>query len=431
MDLRAVAREKLNWRTLREERRAQVIGGSAVGLVILLVVMLLALATCGGGGGSAAENNDGRGADGSDAPPRSLADIEISPRDGAKKVATTGALDVRVAKGKLGEVTVRDKDGGKVPGKVVKGGTAWRPDSHLATGTTYTVRAAAKDAEGRKATERSTFTTLTPGETFVGRFTPEDGSTVGAGMPVSFDFNHGITNRAAVEKAISVTAEPSVEIEGHWFGNNRLDFRPEEYWKSGTKVTMDLDLNGVEGADGVYGKQRKTVSFTVGRQQVSVVDAKKKTMTVTRDGKRVRTVPITSGSAEHPTYNGKMVVSEKHKVTRMNGDTVGFGTDESKGGYDIKDVPHAMRLSTSGTFIHGNYWLARSQFGQANGSHGCVGLFDKRGGGDKKTPGAWFYANSRVGDVVEVKNSQDRTIQPDNGLNGWNMSWDKWKAEQK
>jgi len=35
----------------------------------------------------------------------------------------------------------------------------------------------------------------------------------------------------------------------------------------------------------------------------------------------------------------------------MNGRTVGFG-----GEYDIPDVPHAMRLTTSGTFVHGNYW---------------------------------------------------------------------------
>ena len=40
----------------------------------------------------------------------------------------------------------------------------------------------------------------------------------------------------------------------------------------------------------------------------------------------------------------------------MNGATVGFKEDDGKGEYDIKDVPHAMRLTTSGTFIHGNYW---------------------------------------------------------------------------
>jgi hypothetical protein len=172
------------------------------------------------------------------------------------------------------------------------------------------------------------------------------------------------------------------------------------------------------------------VNFEIGRSQVSVVDAKKKQMTVTRDGEEIKKVDITSGSPEHPTYNGRMVISERHKVTRMDGRTVGFGRNEDDGGYDTKDVPHAMRLSTSGTFIHGNYWLPQSAFGATNGSHGCVGLFDKKGGGDKGTPGAWFFNESIVGDVVEIKNSKDKTIQPDNGLNGWNMDWDEWKAEQ-
>ena len=66
----------------------------------------------------------------------------------------------------------------------------------------------------------------------------------------------------------------------------------------------------------------------------------------------------------------------------MNGETVGFG-----GEYDIKDVPHAMRLSTSGTFIHGNYWGAPATFGNTNASHGCVGLRDVRGGWRQPDPG--------------------------------------------
>jgi hypothetical protein len=30
--------------------------------------------------------------------------------------------------------------------------------------------------------------------------------------------------------------------------------------------------------------------------------------------------------------------------------------------------------------------------------------------------------------VVVVKNSPDKTVAPDNGLNGWNMAWDEWAA---
>jgi hypothetical protein len=28
--------------------------------------------------------------------------------------------------------------------------------------------------------------------------------------------------------------------------------------------------------------------------------------------------------------------------------------------------------------------------------------------------------------VVIVKNSKDKQISPENGLNGWNMSWAEW-----
>ncbi|GEB53808.1 hypothetical protein SCA03_63590 [Streptomyces cacaoi] len=406
---------------LREGGRARLIGGSAAALVAVLVVLLLTFTTWSGGGSGASAN--GKGGDG--AKGASDASVSIAPKDGSDEVATSGALRVRATKGRLTRVRVEDGKGNRVEGRMAADGSSWKPDTHLASGTEYTVDAVAEDAEGRESAKHAAFTTFVPENTFVGYFTPENGDTVGAGMPVSLKFNRPVTHREQVEKAITVSADPQVDVEGHWFGNQRLDFRPEKYWKAGTKVTLDLNLSGVEGSEGVYGKQRKTVRFTVGRQQVSVVDAKKKTMTVTRDGKEIKTIPITSGSPQNPTYNGKMVVSEKYEVTRMNGETVGFG-----GEYDIKDVPHAMRLSTSGTFIHGNYWTPQPQFGQVNASHGCVGLFDRRGGGSNGTPGAWFFKNSMVGDVVEVKNSQDETIQPDNGLNGWNMDWDEWKAPQ-
>jgi lipoprotein-anchoring transpeptidase ErfK/SrfK len=174
----------------------------------------------------------------------------------------------------------------------------------------------------------------------------------------------------------------------------------------------------------VYGQQAKTVKFTIGRNQVSVVDAKKHTMKVMRDGKVYKTLAVTTGKPGYDTWNGQMVISEKLRVTRMNGETVGYG-----GEYDIKDVPHAMRLTTSGTFIHGNYWYNRGNppFGVQGTSHGCVGLRDAQGG-QADTDGKWFYDNSLIGDVVIVKNSPDGTIAPDNGLNGWNLGWNEWVA---
>ncbi|MGQ5223939.1 L,D-transpeptidase [Streptomyces sp. MN3] len=408
------------------------ISGASVGarrggrkLAALALGVMLAVTACGGGSepGSASEDGKGKGKDSTAArSTQSEARVTVAPRDGAKSVETSGELKVTAAQGKLTEVVVKNAKGKAVEGAISKDGATWTPSTHLAASTSYTVHAVAEDAEGRTTTQDSRFTTLTPKETFIGHFTPEDGSTVGVGMPFSLNFTRGITNPDDVEKAIRVTTEPAVEVEGHWFGNDRLDFRPQTYWKAGTKVTVDLNLDGVEGRDGVYGEQSKKVSFTIGRSQISVVDAKKLTMKVIRDGKVIKKIKVTTGAPGYETWNGKMVISEKLTVTRMNGETVGYG-----GEYDIKDVPHAMRLSTSGTFIHGNYW-GGDAFGNRNASHGCVGLRDVKGGWDKKAPAAWFFDNSLIGDVVEVKNSDDAVIAPDNGLNGWNMSWEKWKA---
>ncbi|MFJ6740154.1 Ig-like domain-containing protein [Streptomyces sp. NPDC091279] len=388
---------------------------------LLLGTLMLAVTGCGGGSDSGSDGKAKDGDAGSAASTRSAAVLSIAPKDGSKAVDTDGALHVDVGQGKLTRVQVKDGKGADVAGKIT-GGTRWTPDTHLAASTTYTVHAVAKDTEGRETAKDSRFTTLTPKNTFIGTFTPEDGSKVGVGMPFSLRFSRGITAPGDVEKAIKVTTSPAVDVEGHWFGNDRLDFRPEHYWKSGTKVTVKLDLDGVQGRSGVYGTQSKTVSFTIGRDQVSVVDAKKHTMKITQDGRVVKTVPVTTGKPGYETWNGQMVISEKLRVTRMNGETVGYG-----GEYDIKDVPDAMRLTTSGTFIHGNYW-GGGAFGHYNASHGCVGLQDTRGGADRALPGGWFFDHSMVGDVVVVKNSDDRTVAPDNGLNGWNMSWEKWKA---
>ncbi|MEU2968669.1 Ig-like domain-containing protein [Streptomyces ardesiacus] len=392
-----------------------------LGACAALVVGALTLTAC-GGSASADTTKDGRGGAGS--ADTSVAKLVISAEDGSTG-ASINSTGVKVSDGTLTEVKMTVAEtGAAVPGTVSGDGGSWKPKEQLERGTKYRITARAKDADGRPAAADSVFTTVSTQNSFVGTYTPDGGSTVGVGMPVSFTFDKAITDRKSVQSHITVTSSSGQKVAGHWFGAQRLDFRPEEYWKAGSRVTMKIDLDGVEGANGLYGVQRKTVTFTVGRAQVSTVDVNTQTMTVVRDGKTLKSVPISAGSAANPTYNGQMVISEKSEQTRMNGSTVGFG-----GEYDIPDVPHAMRLSQSGTFIHGNYWYSRGNppFGSQGTSHGCVGLADVQGAqGD--TPGKWFYDNSLIGDVVIVKNSPDDTVAPDNGLNGWNMPWSEWIA---
>ncbi|WP_329135857.1 Ig-like domain-containing protein [Streptomyces sp. NBC_01476] len=359
------------------------------------------------------------------------AKITIAPHAGSTGASINKGTKVSVTGGTLTSVTMKAKPtGDRVAGTISADGTRWTPDGKLARGTQYVISAVAKDAKGRVAAANSTFATLSAADSFIGYFTPEDGSTVGVGMPVSVNFDKAIakSDRAAVQKGVTVNSSSGQKVVGHWFSATRLDLRPQHYWVAGSHVSLTLKLDGVKGAAGIYGVQDKTVGFTVGRSQISTVDTSTDEMTVSRDGKVIKTIPVSAGAPGHTTYNGQMVISEKDQTTRMNGATVGFTDDDGKGEYDIPDVPHAMRLSSSGTFIHGNYWGDPSIFGNANTSHGCVGLEDAKGGKDPNTPAAWFYNHSLVGDVVVVKNSPDKTIQPSNGLNGWNMSWSQWLA---
>ncbi|MCX4737071.1 L,D-transpeptidase [Streptomyces antibioticus] len=392
---------------------------------------VLVLSACSSGDSSASDGGDRSSqarADEAAAQKSSEAQIKITPKDGSDNASINNSATVTVSKGTLTEVKMTTSDGTAVEGTLSADKTSWKPSAQLERSTTYKLAATAKDSKGLEAHENASFTTVSPDNSFIGNFTPEDGSTVGVGMPVSINFNKEITNKAAVQKGVSVTTSSNQEVVCHWFSTTRMDCRPEDYWQEDSTVTLKLDLDGVEGAAGVVGVQQKTVTFKIGRNQVTYVDAKTKQMKVTQDGKTVRTIPISAGSPDNKTYEGQMVISEKFKETRMNGATVGFTDDDGKGEYDIKDVPHAMRLTTSGTFVHGNYWGAKSIFGSVNTSHGCVGLSDTKGANDKSTPGAWFFDNSIVGDVVVVQNTGDKTVSPDNGLNGWNMDWAQWKA---
>ncbi|MER5517955.1 Ig-like domain-containing protein [Streptomyces sp. NPDC002763] len=394
----------------------------ALGACAALMVGALTLTGCGGNANANSDDSKGGGQD--SAAKTSTAKILISAKDGSTgaSINTTG---VQVSDGKLTVVKMTVAGSGQaVDGTLSADGSTWKPKEQLERGTKYEISATAKDSKGLTAAANSIFTTVNSANSYIGTYTPDNGTTVGVGMPVSFNFDKVISDKKAVQSHITVTSSSGQQVVGHWFGSQRLDFRPQEYWTAGSKVTMKIDLDGVEGANGVYGVQKKTVTFTVGRSQVSTVDANTQTMTVVRDGKTLKSVPVSTGSPEHTTYNGQMVISEKFTQTRMNSQTVGLG-----GEYDIPDVPHAMRLTQSGTFIHGNYWYNKGNppFGREGTSHGCVGLADVQGAqGD--TTAKWFYDNSLIGDVVIVKNSPDKTVQPDNGLNGWNLSWSEWTA---
>ncbi|MFI1680069.1 L,D-transpeptidase [Streptomyces sp. NPDC020607] len=239
------------------------------------------------------------------------------------------------------------------------------------------------------------------------RVNVSDGQTVGVGMPISLTFDRPVpeAERAAVERRLKVTANPGVTGSWSWLKDRnlhdgqRVDYRPREPWKPGTKVT-------VRAGSGT------TRTFEVGRSLIATVDVRTHTMKVVKDG-GTRVVKVTAGAPGMDTWNGTMVVLDKQSRVLMDSRTVGYGKA-------YKDYyNYAVHLTTSGTYLHENP-NANATAGESNVTHGCIGL---------ATDGTArrFYGEVIPGDIVRVVGSKE-TVATGNGYGAWNVDWKQWRA---
>ncbi len=386
------------------------------------VAAMIALAGCQSGGSSATGSGGSAGSgqpvkqDAAAAP----AQVSITPGDGTKKVGLGKKVKVSVADGTISEVNVSTATGTKIKGTLNADKTKWTSKTALKAAMGYTVDVKAANADGVAAEKNSSFSTLTPDGTVSAYVVPGNGWKVGVGMPVVVQLSKSVgeSYRKDVESALKVdTGSSSVEGAWKWMSGTQVWWRPKSYWKPGTDVKVTADLAGIEISKGVYGKKQAVRSaFSIGDEMISTVDVAAHEMTVRKNGKVIKTIPVTTGKASMATRNGIKVIMSRETSHRMKSSSIGIPVD-SKDGYDLV-AKYAMRLTYSGEFIHAAEWSTGSQ-GVANVSHGCTGMSD--------TNAKWLFDRSRVGDVVIYKNST-RKMEFGNGYTVWNESYSDWKA---
>ncbi|WP_432511870.1 L,D-transpeptidase [Kineococcus sp. SYSU DK001] len=345
----------------------------------------------------------------------------MSPANAALDVRPDAPVTVTVIDGTLTEVTLTAADGTAVPGTLDEARTTWTSAAGLTVGTGYSVHAVAADRSGEPTTQDSTLTTLTPAETAFPAVAPLSGKEVGVGMPIIVTFDAPIADdrRGVVEQNLKVTASPQAVVGSwNWQSDTKVEFRPAEYWPARSAVHLDVDLGGVEVSPGVWGTTRD-IDFTVGSAMVSTVDIAAHTLTVTRDGEVLKTIPVTLGQSgsggKFVTRSGTKVIMSLEESREMNSETTGIGQDDPD--YYNVDVKYALRVTNSGEFLHAAPWSVASQ-GRANVSHGCTGMSTENA--------RWMFENSKVGDVV-VYTGSDRGIEPGNGFNVWNQTYEQWQ----
>ena len=254
----------------------------------------------------------------------------------------------------------------------------------------YTLTAEALGLGGA-TTREMTFETHSPENLTMAYVVPSEGEVVGIGQPVAVQFDENIPNRLAAQQAIKIKTNPPVEGAFYWLNNREVRWRPATYWKPGTTVEVAVNTYGVDLGDGLFGQENITTHFSIGDAMITRIDDNTKTMTVTRNGEVIKTMPVSMGKDSTPTNNGTYVVGDRRSHMVMDSSTYGVPSN-SPNGYRT-EVDWATQISYSGIYVHAAPWSVGSQ-GYSNVSHGCVNV--------SSSNGEWFYDNSKRGDIVEI-----------------------------
>ncbi len=342
--------------------------------------------------------------------------LTSSVTDGAVGVPVDAPVTVSAEDGVLGGVTMVNEEGTPVDGKLSPDGLTWSTTEPLGYNKRYTLNARSLGLGG-VTSRQMIFQTHSPENLTMPYVLPNDGEVVGIGQPVAIRFDENIPNRLAAQKAITVTTTPPVEGAFYWLSNRELRWRPANYWKPGTTVDVAVNTYGVDLGDGLFGQDSVTTHFTIGDEVIATVDDNSKTLTVTRNGEVIKTMPISMGKNSTPTNNGTFIVGDRFSHMIMDSSTYGVPSN-SPNGYRT-EVDWATQISYSGIFVHAAPWSVGSQ-GYSNVSHGCVNV--------STSNGRWFYDNTKRGDVVQIVNTVGSTLPGTDGLGDWNIPWAQWQA---
>lgn len=391
--------------------------GTAIGLMLTAVL----LGAC-SGSDSGGEGGDDATAEvmGPKSPGTSLRIEGV-----ADEVPFDAPLHLSVPQGQIDSVEVAPEGGEPVSGELVDDGSAWKADDQLEPGAQYAVTVVASDRFGHEHTLNENFAVqaIPDSQRLTLSMQPADGSVVGVGAPITVRFDQEVTDKAEVERNMHVASSPQVQGSWHWLSSTEAHFRPKEYWPSGAKVRLNLDLNGVKAGENLWGGRSYDLDFKIGPKRVTHVDAASHTMTVKVNDKVESTWDTSLGSPEFATRNGTYIVLEKFDRKRMTSCGANITCDKSSPEYYDLEVDNSVRLSWSGTFVHSAGWSEGSQ-GSENVSHGCINLSEANG--------ATFFQTARYGDIVTVTNStrgpEDLVKRGDPGMADWNLKWQNYVA---
>jgi lipoprotein-anchoring transpeptidase ErfK/SrfK len=367
----------------------------------------------------------------SSSPAAEPAVLKVSAASGATSINPVQPIKVAVTHGSLDTVSLQNPDGKSVKGAVSADRLSWASAEPLGYAKTYKLTATASNAEGRRSTETSSFTTVAPTNLTMpyiqqaSGYAIDPGSTFGVGQVVRIHFDEAIPDRKAAQAALQVTTVPAQAGAFSWLSNTDVYWRTKAYLKSGTKVTITAKAYGTNFGGGLYGQADTTTWFKVGAKHVSIADDNTKMIKVYENDKLIKSIPTSMG--RHTSIAGDTgpidlrTNSGPHVVvggeTNINMNSASFGLSKGANAYKTI-VPVGVKISYDGEYVHWADWSVWAQ-GNTDTSHGCLNVSPDNSW--------WFYHWSRPGDIVDVRNTGRPLQEWNSGY--WAVSWSKWLSD--
>lgn len=335
----------------------------------------------------------------------------------AADVVPIAPVSVTVSDGWFQKVALTNSSGKVVAGAFNADRTVYTTTEPLGYDSSYSWSGSVVGHDGKTVAVTGKIATVAPSKKIDGGFQLADGQTVGVAAPIIIQFDAPISDKAAVERALTVTTNPPVEGSWAWLPDEqqgaRIHYRPREYYPAGTTVNVDAKFYGLPFGDGAYGLQDMSLKIQIGRKQVVKAEVSSHRIQVVTDAGVIMDFPCSYGEADkarNVTRNGIHVVTEKYADFYMSNPAAGYSHVHER---------WAVRISNNGEFIHANPMSAGAQ-GNTNVTNGCINLSTE--------DAAEYYPTAMYGDPVEVTGSSIQLSYSDGDIWDWAVDWDTWVA---
>jgi len=325
-------------------------------------------------------------------------------------------LQVSAQHGTLTSVTVRNSNGRPVAGSYRAGSRSWHTGWALAPAQTYQVSATAVSTSHKRTVISGTFRTFRPAHSIAATTTITAQQSYGIGMPIMVSFSRPVTDKAAVERSLQITASKPVTGAWYWMNSKSVWFRPKHYWPAQHPGAVHRAPG--RGA-GRAGRVRP------GQPEAALPDRR-----LAGRGGQHRDPPH-EGVVERPA-DGQL--ADQHRAagnghrrwplpvlamaSPVDMNSASIGIPPGSPGYYNELVYDAVQFTMSGTYIHSAPWSVGEQ-GIVNVSHGCVNVGPANA--------VWYYDHSMLGDPISVVGSPVRGTW-NNGWTIYFLSWHKLLA---